>query len=333
MQLTPKMTARKGLLFLIILFVFLNNNPLYAQPVTTTKSSNAFGGTTTITVDDNGLGTRTTTEEYYDDDKPPKLREKIIRVKNRIEGDSSIKSVTFSEKGDTAGVKEQIFDKDEKEIFHQNIQYKFGHPKSGYRWQLLPDGTRERSDYDEKTGTFEKEKTDGKWKVKESYRQQKDKTFDLSAGYSYLSASNGDESESFPIGGYFTLAYFLNIRLALLGDFSIHSKKDQELRTTVAFLMGGLQYNLLRERQKKMMLYARALLGIAFDKQRYSFEGGSNTNSASAFAIAFGVGSQLPLNDRIAINLLVDYIRTNFNNDGQNNIRAGACIRFILVKK
>jgi len=302
-----------------------------AQPVTTPDNSYGSGGTKVTTVTDDGFGMRTTTEEYYDNDKPPKLREKTVRIKNRIEGDSTIKTYTFSNKGDTTGTREKVLDKDEKEIYYHEVHYRSGSPKSGKRWIRLPDGTLEESEWNENTGTFERKRNT--YQLSPDKLQQKEKTFDLSLGYSYLLMNSDGNSESFPLGGHMNLAYFLSHRLALLGDFSVHSKKEGDFKLMLAYLMGGVQYNLLKERQKAMMLYSRLLLGLALERQRYSFGSESNTDRASSFAIAAGLGFYFPITEQIGINLLADYIRTRFNSNPQNNICLGAGVKFNLGKK
>jgi hypothetical protein len=156
-------------------------------------------------------------------------------------------------------------------------------------------------------------------------------TNEFFAGYSNLTKLGENESENLALGLHLAYAYFLSQRMALAADFSMHTKKDNDLRIMQAFLMGGLQYQLvLRQNQSKLNVLARVLAGLAMDRQKYSSGSYSSTDKANAFAIAFGLGLNYELNRRIAIGILGDYIRTRFNDEGQGNIRASAGVRINL---
>jgi hypothetical protein len=151
------------------------------------------------------------------------------------------------------------------------------------------------------------------------------------AGYSNLTKLGENESENFALGLHLAYAYFLSQRMALAADFSMHTKKDNDLRLMQIFLMGGLQYQLImRQNQSKMNALARLLAGLAMDRQKYSSGSYTDTQKASALAIAFGLGLNYELNRRIAIGILADYIRTRFNDEGQGNLRASLGIRVNL---
>jgi hypothetical protein len=148
------------------------------------------------------------------------------------------------------------------------------------------------------------------------------------AGYSNLTKLGENESENLALGLHLAYAYLLSQRLALAADFSLHTKKDNDLRIMQAFLMGGLQYQLVMyQNRSKMNALARLLAGLAMDRQKFDYGSGTDIQKANAFVIAFGLGLNYELNRRIAVGLLADYLHTRFNDDGQGNLRASLGIR------
>lgn len=151
------------------------------------------------------------------------------------------------------------------------------------------------------------------------------------AGYSNLTNLGENESTNLALGLHLAYAYFLTQRMALAADFSIHTRKDNDLRIMQAFLMGGLQYQLvMRQNQSKMNVLARLLAGLAMDRQKYDYGSGTDIQKAQAFVIAFGLGLNYELNRRIALGLLADYLHTRFNDDGQGSLRISAGVRINL---
>lgn len=154
-------------------------------------------------------------------------------------------------------------------------------------------------------------------------------TAEVFGGYSFLNTSQDGESESFALGVEVAAVYMLTGRLGVAADFSMHTKKDMELRIMRAFLMGGVQYQLtqLVQQRKALRAYARLLAGVAFDKQKYSFGGDTYKNSATGFAIAAGPAIALPLYNNLMLQLMVDYIYTKFKMQSQSNIRASVGVK------
>jgi hypothetical protein len=152
---------------------------------------------------------------------------------------------------------------------------------------------------------------------------------ELFGGYSFLLGLEDGESESFPLGAHLAYTYMMTKRFGLVADASIHTKKESELRIMRAFLMGGLQYHIMREREKRFVLpMLRVMAGAAFDKQKY---GDGFTSDATGFVIAAGFGFQFPINPVLAATILTDYLRVKFKEqDAQNNIRISAGIKFNL---
>jgi hypothetical protein len=148
-------------------------------------------------------------------------------------------------------------------------------------------------------------------------------------GYSFLSPT-AENSEGIPLGVHLAYTYLVTGRFGIVGDLSLHSKKERDLRITQAFLMGGLQYYLLVQQDKKMKLLARLLAGIATDRQKYKTGTITDIQKASAFAVAFGLGIQYDLNRRIAIEVLTDYILTRFYEESLGNIRASVGVKINL---
>lgn len=151
------------------------------------------------------------------------------------------------------------------------------------------------------------------------------------AGYSNLTPLGEDDAESLALGFHIAYAHFVMQRLALAADFSVHTKKENDLRLMQMFLMGGVQFQLIQaQHRSKMNALARVLAGLAMDRQKFDYGSGTDIQKANAFAIAFGLGLNYELNRRIAIGLLADYIRTRYNDEGQGNLRASLGVRVNL---
>jgi hypothetical protein len=151
----------------------------------------------------------------------------------------------------------------------------------------------------------------------------------ISVDYSGLFPIEENE-ESIPLGVHLAYTYLLTGSFGLVGDFSLHSKKENNLRIMKAFLMGGVQYYILKKREERTHLFARLLAGIANDRQKYSFNNMSGTNKAAALAIALGLGLEYQITRRVAACVMADYMLTRFNDEFQSAIRASAGVRFNL---
>jgi hypothetical protein len=316
---------------LLICFCFPLALSVASQKTTVPDPKFGSGGTKTTTVTDNGLGIRITTEEYTDGGEHPNIVYKIEKTENLIEKETTIKTTSYT-----------TFDKPPKldftievktnaqgdTVYREDIHYIEGAIFDGSSRSIrLPDGRWERYRYNGKTREFEllnepvrRIKENGKIGYLAGNGEPKTTAF---LGYSYLSTSEMGNSESFPAGVHAAFTYFMVSRWGLIADASIHSKKENEFRITRAFLLGGLQYNLLKHREKTLILpLLRVLAGLAMDKQKFSSGDFSNTDKASAFAIGGGCGLYCELNRRIAIAMIADYIHTQFGQESQNNIRA-----------
>lgn len=150
-------------------------------------------------------------------------------------------------------------------------------------------------------------------------------------GYSYLNAGAKPENLSLAVGAHLALTYMLNSKFGVVLDGSFHTKKENELRIMRAFLMGGMQYMLLRYRQqqtKDFVAFIRLMGGLASDRLKYSYGGMSYKDQVSTFAIASGVGFSYPIWHRLLLSLTGDYIYTHFNDDGQSNIRISGGVTY-----
>jgi hypothetical protein len=237
------------------------------------------------------------------------FEDKKIRILFKADG-TTIHSTTETDKNEAGTV-----------LMEETKTYENGRVIRGTKTERNAAGTViKRYRYNAQTSSFE-----------EIAMNECNPTNEFFAGYSNLTKLGENESENLVLGLHLAYAYFLSQRMALAADFSMHTKKDNDLRIMQAFLMGGLQYQLiLRQNQSKMNALARVLAGLTMDRQKYSSGSFNSTNKASALAIAFGLGLNYELNRRIAIGLLADYIRTRFNDEGQGNIRASAGVRINL---
>jgi hypothetical protein len=150
-------------------------------------------------------------------------------------------------------------------------------------------------------------------------------------GYSYLNAGAKPENLSLAVGAHLALAYMFNSKFGVVLDGSFHTKKENELRIMRAFLMGGVQYMLLRHRQQEtrnIEAFIRLLGGLATDRLKYSYGGMSYKDQVKTYAIASGLGFSYHLWNRILLSLTGDYIFTHFNDDGQSNIRISGGVRY-----
>jgi hypothetical protein len=239
---------------------------------------------------------------------------------------------------------------DPTENYSESVRFENGEIKEGERKKITTEGTTVYERYDPTLGA------DGKplgWKIIPNPNRKfpnlrpplptpprncgKDTRTgcipksELSAGYSYLNANLGDNSESLPVGAQADVVIPVSQNLGVVADVSLHTKKENDLRIMKIFLMGGLQYYLFKQQQEqKLRVLARALIGFAMDRQKYSYGPTSNTDKYSAFAFAFGLGLQHPVNRMIAIRVMADYIRTHFNEESQGNLRASLGIKINL---
>lgn len=157
-------------------------------------------------------------------------------------------------------------------------------------------------------------------------------------GYSYLNQGAKPENLSLAVGAHLALTYMLNSKFGVVLDGSMHTKKENEIRIMRAFLMGGVQYMLLRYRQQQtrdFVAFVRLLGGMATDKLKYSYGGMTDKDKVSTYALASGLGFSYYLGRRILLSLAGDYIYTHFNDDGQSNIRisGGVTYEFDWKKK
>ena len=157
--------------------------------------------------------------------------------------------------------------------------------------------------------------------------------YTIFGGYSYLNAGQADQDLAMAAGAHLALAAMLNNKFGATVDFSVHSKEENEEKIMRMFLMGGVQFMLNQyemKKQRDFVLFLRLMAGLAIENVKFSYGGMSDTDKASALALAAGFGSGYALWRNVFISLYADYIRTNFNDEGPSNIRVSAGVHFTI---
>ena len=151
-------------------------------------------------------------------------------------------------------------------------------------------------------------------------------------GYSFLSvAQGGSERESLPIGAHVSFTKSLTRRVGLVADISYHTKKKDDVTITRSYMTAGLQYDIIeKEEERRMKVLAHLLAGLANDKYVYSFGDDKEKIKQDAFLIAFGLGWGLPVNRKIMIGIIADYLIAKFAEEWLGDVRVSAGVRINL---
>jgi hypothetical protein len=129
-------------------------------------------------------------------------------------------------------------------------------------------------------------------------------------GFSVLHLSNGGVSTT-PVGWQGALAFNLNPKMGIVGDFGGHYKDGGSMHS----YLGGLRYN---HRADKMTPFVHGLMG------GNHISSGGGGGSANGFSMAFGGGLDYTANEKINIRVVqFDWMPTRYSAGGvsawQNN--------------
>jgi Outer membrane protein beta-barrel domain len=152
--------------------------------------------------------------------------------------------------------------------------------------------------------------------------------FEFGAGYTHMQ-TDGEEVRE--LNGFNTSAFYnVNPWLAVGGEFSgLYGSKtffggmeDVSLDRYLYLFGARVSYPVA----EPVRLYGQVLLGGVHDINNVSFQGGSSSSSADAFAMSFGVGADFRVTRCLSLGPSFDYVPTNFSggngNNWQNNWRA-----------
>jgi hypothetical protein len=167
--------------------------------------------------------------------------------------------------------------------------------------------------------------------------EKKKEACDLEFGYDYMRAPDESAKNLNGFGG----SLFCNVKpwIAIGGDFGAlfgsttdtvgTTKIDVSLhRQTYLF---GPQFNFYPN--DKVKVFVHPLFGVVHDSTTTIFGTTTTDSSASAFAMSFGGGVDINLNNRIAIRpIQIDYVPTHFGGTWQSNYRVASGIVFRLNK-
>lgn len=159
---------------------------------------------------------------------------------------------------------------------------------------------------------------------------------EVGLNYSFTNLFPGSGASSFMMqGGSGTFVYNLNSTLGVVADLGgYHNGSAVNLDPTMFSYLFGPRVSL---RKARFTPYFQALFGGArVSTNLVDFLNGGNTVTANNFAMAFGGGLDVRVNDHIAVKPFeVEYLMTQFPNlwtpnDVQHNLRysAGLVFRF-----
>lgn len=145
--------------------------------------------------------------------------------------------------------------------------------------------------------------------------------------YSYLNGDNGNQRESFPLGGHASFIYNLGPRTGIGLDASLHTKKIGTENFTRSFIMIEGQYVLgdVNNCDRKIIPDIHVLVGLGSEK--------FGTSKGSGLAFGGGGAITINLSNTIGIKTQADIIFIKFKNTDElnSNIRISPGI-FVLFE-
>jgi outer membrane immunogenic protein len=163
-----------------------------------------------------------------------------------------------------------------------------------------------------------------------SVKAQEDRGFEVSGTYQYVRFNPGNGANGVNCqGGSGSGGAYLTSRLGIIGEFG--ACKTTGLPSGVSahqlnYLFGPRMY--FPTTRGRVFPFVQALFGGA---QLSTSITGLGSDSASAFAMAFGGGADITLSKHVSLRAAqFDYLYTHFGGQGQNNFRiqSGIVYRF-----
>jgi opacity protein-like surface antigen len=183
-----------------------------------------------------------------------------------------------------------------------------------------PGGKKTIKKYDPKTRTYKAVEPP---KEDETPKQIVPTSFGLFGGFSYLRSP--DETAQNLDGFTSSLFYNITPHVGVGGEFTGVSGSAQVGTTTDVSLQRqlyqfGPQFSFYANPKVSVVVYL--LFGGVHDTSKTTIGTSSTSFSANAFAMAFGGGVDVNLNNHFAIRpIQFDYVRTRFGGVWQNNLR------------
>jgi len=156
-----------------------------------------------------------------------------------------------------------------------------------------------------------------------AWAQESTPRAELFGGYAY----GGDNSRGWAASAAFNVNRWLGLAADFGGQYTSFTSPDSSERIrTHSFLFGPRVY----ARTKRVTPFAHALAGFAHNDSRARELGLDFRATDTSFAAGVGGGLDISVNGRVAVRAFqLDYLRTNFYGESQNNgrITAGLVIR------
>ena len=178
----------------------------------------------------------------------------------------------------------------------------------------------------------------GQVKEEKKVIEKKKEACDLEFGYDYMRAPDESAKSLNGFGG----SLFCNVKswIAIGGDFgALFGSTTDTVGTTKVDVslhrqtyLGGPQFKFYQN--DKVKVFGRSLFGVVHDTTKITIGSTTTDFSANAFAWDVGGGVDMIINNHIAIRpIQVDYMRTHFGGEWQNNYRLSAGVVIRLGKK